>query len=181
MFLMTDLARAQQAEIEKRRKKDQEPEKPGRAPLHAMAEGAQEYDEEQRREREALKGRHPETGQFTADRKHPVLVDGHAADSPGNFPATPRPASLWPGSEAHKVTVGGVELMQVGDPTAPLPEPLTTLHDQTVGDHPERCMHPGAVQLAHIDLGGRPDTFGALPTPMQPPFRTAPNSSGGTS
>lgn len=111
-------------------------------------------------------------------KQHPYITDGHATDSPGNVPATPRPASSWPGFETRKVTVGGVELTQVGDPTAPLPEPHVTLHDRSRGDHPERAMSVGVVTLQHMDLAisspFRPQT-----APTQPPFQTAPINTGG--
>jgi hypothetical protein len=179
--LVTPQARAMVAELEKRKKAErEEPQKPGCTPLHAMAEGEAEYDEEQRREREASKARHPSSGRFVADQRHPILTDDHAADSPGNGAPTPRPMISWPGTEAHNATVRDLRLTQVGNSRAPMPEPHAVVHDLRGEDHPERAMHFGLAQVNHLDLGGRPHIVGPLPLPAQPADYTASNSPGST-
>jgi hypothetical protein len=177
MFLMTNEARAQQAaELEKKRKAKEEPQERRRPPLHAMAEGEAEYEEEQRRKWEAAKARHPESGRFVPDQRHPYITDGHASDSSGNVPATPRPMTSWPGSDARSVPVKDFRLTRVGDSTAAMPEPQMRVHDLHGGDHPERAMHFGLSQLNHLDPGGRPHIIGPLPIPVQPAEHIAPTS-----
>lgn len=126
---------------------------------------------------EAAKGRHPETGRFTADPKHPYIAEGHAADSPGNLPATARPAPLWHGTEAHLANVQGNRLVQVGDVPAAEPDPLMAVQDSFGADTLGRFTHQGSVSLAHIDFATtRP--FRPEIRPVQAPVGTAPIAPG---
>jgi hypothetical protein len=158
--LVTQEARALAAQLEKAQREA------GRSPLHAMAEGeAEEREKHPGRaelladpEDDAEKGSHPETGRFTTGPRHPILTDGHARDSLGNIPATPRadPAPTFP---APMIT----------------PSPEVAVRQVTGEDHPERWPHPGNVPMQHLAFAAPPVPVDARPT--QVPFHIAPTGS----
>lgn len=173
MFEITEAARAEMA---KRRKRDRDEHEHhgGGTPLHAQAEGHREYEERRKRDDESLKtSRHPGSGRFVPDPQHPYLFDGHAADSPGNGPATPRPATSWPGTDAHAASDQGVRLTQVGDRRAALPSPQTTISTAGAPMPSGPAFTPGTASVQHLDLTTgsplRPQT-----SPARPAFQTAP-------
>lgn len=180
MFEVTEQARIEMAKRRKRAR-DQQDRDSGGTPLHAQAEGHREFHEKERKRREqALKTtRHPETGQFVADQRHPVLVDGHAADSPGNPAPTPRPATSWPGTDAHTANVQDAQLTQVGERVAPSPQSQTTL---TTAEAPRVSgpgFAPGTAEVQHLDLTTssplRPHTSPVRPAPHTAPINTGSN------
>lgn len=182
MITVFEVTRQAHAEVAKRRKgaRDEQDADTGGTPLHAADEGHREFEEQRKREEdEALKAsRHPESGQFVSDPKHPYITEGHAADSPANGPATPRLDSAWPGMAAHVASDQGVRFNRVGDRVALSPTVAGTLTDRRGADHPERAMSPGVVQLAHLDLATA-SPFGPQTAPTQHPSRTAPINTGG--
>ncbi|HEV2347391.1 MAG TPA: hypothetical protein VGS97_25070 [Actinocrinis sp.] len=163
MFEITEQARA---EVEKRRQK-KERVHVGGTPAHAAAEAHVEADRKATRTpmAESAKDRHdvrhPTSGQFMPGTKHPYLTDGHAADSPGNAPATPRsePAPSFP---VPVIT----------------PSPDVVVHQLTGSDHPERWVHDGNVPVQRLSFADPPVPLS--PSPQQLPFHTAPISPTGS-
>lgn len=97
--------------------------------------------EESTEDAEKAAQRHPETGRFVESPRHPYLTDGQAADSPGNMPATPRPADIWPGMSEHPLA----------GPLA-APERLSEVHTEQASAHPEASVNePGTAVLYHLD------------------------------
>lgn len=180
MFEVTEAARAEMAKRHKRARDEPEHDDDG-TPLHAQAEGHVQADREAKHSPLAAKEqhavRHPQTGQFAPMPKHPYIADGHAADSPGNAPATPRPATSWPGVDAHPASDQGVRFTQVGDRHAVSPMPQTTISTAQAERASGPSFAPGTAAVQHLDLTTgspiRPSTF-----PVRPPFRTAPTNTG---
>ena len=101
-----------------------------------------EEDEERNEEDVEKAERHPETGRFVESPKHPVITEGHAADSPGNIAATPRPADAWPGMTEHP---------QAGPQASP--EPLGTVHTGQGADHSGTSVSaPATAVVQHLDF-----------------------------
>jgi len=136
--------------------------------------------------------RHPATGRFTSGAGHPIAIEGRAADSPANPPATPRAATPWPAASsplAQAIASHGVPRAQVGQSAAPTPAPAVTLHTFQGNDHPHTSYSaPAAAAVQTIDLrGGAPASattfparapFGTAPTGALPPQQRGPGAAG---
>ena len=177
MFEMTAQGRAE-AEKRRRKARDEQEHDDGGTPLHAQAEGHREFEERRKRDDESLKtSRHPESGRFVPAAQHPYLDDGHAADSAGNIPATARPATSWPGVDAHAANVQGNRLTQVGDRQAASPVPQAVIGTVQAERPSGPSFAPGTASVQHLDFTTgnplRPQT-----SPARPAFHTAPINGG---
>jgi hypothetical protein len=105
-------------------------------------------------------------------RPHLVLTDGHAADSPGNPAASVRPATRWPGAEAHLDDTHGVTVAQVGQ--GPIPQARFDVHVTLDAAHPEGAA-TGQTNLTSAYINPRAGALNPFALPIRSSDHTAPS------